>query len=182
MNGMLGYSRAVTDIPKPDSPLPKITDSPWFTWIRKTYEEGTYREVMQYIGVNVLSIMKKLNFTNSAAVDEQWLRAYSMPFETVEESIGAIEFPLDVALNRMKDYVVEGLKMGNLEKIRAKPAMLAEGMRDTAMPPELVISDFKRLFPGGAVVKLDNDGHFCQEDAPETLVALIQQFIQMTDL
>ena len=63
--------------------------------------------------------------------------------------------------------------------MRAKPAMLAEGMLDQAMPPELVIYDFKRLFPKGPVVELPNAGHFSQEDAPETLVALIQQFIQM---
>jgi len=59
--------------------------------------------------------------------------------------------------------------------------MLAEGMKDHAIPPETAIADFKALWPAGPVVELPNAGHFSQEDAPETLVALIQQFIQVTD-
>ena len=58
--------------------------------------------------------------------------------------------------------------------------MLAEGMKDQAIEPATAILDFKTLWPEGPVVELPNAGHFCQEDAPETLVALIQQFIQMT--
>ena len=72
-------------------------------------------------------------------------------------------------------------KMGNLEKLRSKPAMLAEGMADKAMLPAMVMDDFRRLFPNGPIVELENVGHFCQEDAPTTLVALIQMFIQMTE-
>ena len=135
---------------------------------------------MSHLGDHVLSNMKKLNFTNSAAVTPEWIRAYSLPFSTPEETIAAVEFPLDAALNRIKDYVIEGIKTGNLEKVRSKPAMLAEGMEDKAMPPALVMNDFRRLFPKGPVVELDNVGHFCQEDAPKALTALIHQFIQMT--
>ena len=136
---------------------------------------------MNHLGDNVLSLMKKLGFENSAAIDDTWIKAYSMPFSSLEETKAAIEFPLDVALDRVSASAIEGLKMGNLEKLRSKPAMLAEGMKDKAMPPELVMSDFRRLFPKGPIVKIENAGHFCQEDAPETLVALIQMFIQMTD-
>lgn len=180
MNTMMGYGGLVRDIPKPEVPVPGITDSPWFKWVLKAHEGGYYRETMDRLGDHVLSNMKKLNFTNSAAVTPDWLQAYSMPFETPEETIAAVEFPLDAALNRIKDYIIESIKMGNLEKLRSKPAMLAEGMADQAMLPAMVINDFKRLFPKGPVVELENVGHFCQEDAPKTLVALIDQFIQMT--
>ena len=180
MNTMLGYSGAAKDVPPPDVKLPKLTDSTWFQWVLQSHESGKYFEVLNNLGDNVLSLMKKLGFENSAAVDDNWIKAYSMPFDSLEESRGAIEFPLDVALDRVSTYVMEGIKLGNLEAVRKMPAMLAEGMMDKAMPPELVISDFKRLFPNGPVVKIDNAGHFCQEDAPETLVALIQMFIQMT--
>jgi haloalkane dehalogenase len=30
------------------------------------------------------------------------------------------------------------------------------------------------------VIELENAGHYCQEDAPEILIALIRQFIQLT--
>ena len=180
MNTMLGYGGAVRDSPSSNQEVPQLTDSTWFQWVRQSYNSGVYHEVMSHIGDNVLSVMKKLGFENSAAINDTWLRAYSAPFSTLDESRGAIEFPLDVILNRIQGYVIEGIKMGNLEIVRSKPAMLAEGMKDKAMPPALVMSDFKRLFPDGPIVQLQNAGHFCQEDAPETLVALIHMFIQMT--
>lgn len=181
MNTMLGYGGVVHDAPKSDEKPPKLTESTWFQWVNSSHKSGKYFEVMNNLGDNVLSLMKKLGFENSAAVDDNWISAYSMPFSSLEETKAAIEFPLDVALDRVSAYVMEGLKMGNLEKVRIKPAMLAEGMKDKAMPPALVIGDFKRLFPNGPIVKIDHAGHFCQEDAPETLVALIQMFIQMTE-
>ena len=180
MNTMLGYGSAVRDLPPSDPKPPNLVSSPWFQWVLKHHKAGTYRSIMSNLGNNVLSNMKKLYFHNSAAVTPEWIRAYSMPFETPEETIAAIEFPLDAALGRIRDYIVEGIKTGNLEKMRAKPAMLAEGMLDRAMPPAMVMDDFKRLFPNGPIVKIENAGHFCQEDAPETLVALIEMFIQMS--
>lgn len=180
MNTMLGYGGAVQDAPSSKGAVPRLTDSSWFQWVVKAHKEGYYRDIMSHLGDHVLSNMKKLNFTNSAAVTPDWIKAYSLPFSTPEETIAAVEFPLDAALNRIKDYVVESIKMGNLDKVRNKPAMLAEGMEDKAMPPALVINDFRRLFPNGPIVELDNVGHFCQEDAPQALTALIHQFIQMT--
>ena len=58
--------------------------------------------------------------------------------------------------------------------------MLAEGMRDHGIPPETAIADFKALWPHGPIVEMPDAGHFCQEDVPDRLIALIQQFIQMT--
>lgn len=174
MNTLIGYSPLLENAPK----IPPLHTSPWFTWIRKGLEDGTYYEVLGNLGSTLLSVMKILGFENISVVDETWLRAYSSHFENKEECKGAIEFPLDVALQRVVNYVKEGV--GGIEELRKRPAMLAEGMRDHAIPPERAIADFKILFPKGPIVELENAGHFCQEDMPETLVALIQQFIQMT--
>lgn len=57
---------------------------------------------------------------------------------------------------------------------------MAEGMKDFALPPEYFIKIFRAGFPNASVVKLENAGDFCQEDCPDTLVALIEQFIQLT--
>lgn len=174
MNTLLGYSPFVKNAPK----LPLLHTSPWFTWVAEGLKDGSYYEVMGNLGSTVLSVMKILGFENSTAVDETWLQAYAAPFKSKEECKGAIEFPLDVALQRVAGYVKEGA--GGVEELRKKHAMLAEGMRDRAIPPERAITDFRTLFPKGPIVELENVGHFCQEDAPETLVGLIQQFIQMT--
>jgi haloalkane dehalogenase len=171
MNTLLGYGALL-------SKIPPLHTSPWFTWIAEKLKDNSYYEVMGNLGSTVLSVMKILGFENSAAVDDTWLRAYSAPFGNKDECKGAIEFPLDVALQRIVNYVKEGA--AGLDELRKKHAMLAEGMRDRAIPPERAIADFRILFPDSPVVELEKVGHFCQEDAPQTLVALILQFIQMT--
>ena len=40
------------------------------------------------------------------------------------------------------------------------------------------IADFEGVWPDRPVVRLPDAGHFCQEDVPDTLVALIDQFVQ----
>ena len=91
---------------------------------------------------------------------------------------GAINFPLDFVTGKWARFQAGGPR--EVEAIRRKPAMLAEGMEDRAIPPARAIADFRDLWPTGPVVELPGVGHFCQEDAPEVLVPLIQLFIQLT--
>jgi haloalkane dehalogenase len=156
--------------------VPQIPDSAWFQWIGGGLENGRTEAVLRNLGSTVLSVMKIIGFENSAAVNDTWIRAYAAPFETPEECIGAHEFPLDAYLGRIRDYTIEGAK--GLADLKEKPAMLAEGMCDKAIPPQTAIADFEGVWPDAPIVRLPNAGHFCQEDAPETLVALIEQFIQ----
>ncbi len=151
---------------------------PWFQWIGKHHEAGTLDETLGHLGSNILSVMKIIGFENSAVVDDTWIRAYSAPFPDRESCLGAIEFPLDAYLQRIVPYIVE--ERDNIPKLAEKPAMLVEGMRDHAIDPEVAIAGFRTLYPKGPVVKLEQAGHFCQEDAPEIIVPLIQQFLQMT--
>jgi haloalkane dehalogenase len=167
MNTITGYGRAK-----------EAGLTPWFSWIKRHHDAGTLDEVLGNVGSNVLSVMKIIGFQNSAAVDDDWIEAYSAPFPDKSSAIGAIEFPLDVLLGRIKDYVIEGA--AGLEALKTKPAMLAVGLKDRGISPAYQIADFKGVFPDGPIVELPDAGHFCQEDAPETLVALIRQFIQMT--
>ncbi len=167
MNTVLGYGgRKSNDV------------SPWFQWIAKHHQDGTLPDILGNLGSTILSVMKIAGFQNSAAVDQTWIRAYSAPFPDRASCIGAIEFPLDVHLQRIRDYFAEGFS--GVNALREKPAMLAVGLEDYAIDPGYAIDDFKALHPDGPVVTLPGVGHYCQEDAPQTLVALIQQFIQMT--
>lgn len=152
--------------------------SPWFRFIKTHHDAGTLDEVLGHLGVNILSIMKIVGFENSAAVDDNWIAAYGAPFPTREACIGAIAFPLDALLGRIAPYVREGFPL--LDNLKSKPAMLTVGMKDKAIDPERQIADFLSVWPGRPVVKLPQAGHFSQEDAPGTIVALIQQFVQAT--
>ena len=168
MNTLFGYG----GVPAP------AEKTPWFQWIEKHEEAGTLRGILGELGATVLSVMKIIGFQNTAAVDDTWIRAYSAPFPDRESCIGGIEFPLDVHYRRFQKYVIEGLQTGDLPALKAKPAMLASGDLDFGIAPEQARADFRNIFPGAPIVPLPGVGHFCQEDAPETLVALIQGFMQ----
>lgn len=174
MNSVCGYGGMVAprDAPKP----PKLHESEWFRWVITSYRDGSYLETMSNLGSHVERLIGRLG--TESQLSETDIRAYAAPFESAAECKGAIEFPLDLALNRIRPYVMAGAS--GVPALRSKPAMLAEGMLDRAIPPALAIADFQALFPSGPVVKLRHAGHFCQEDAAPELVALIQLFMQMT--
>lgn len=167
LNTLTGYGRAKA------SGL-----SPWFQFIKRHHEAGTLHEVLGHLDANILSVMKIIGFENSAAVDDNWIAAYSAPFPTKDDCIGAIEFPLDALLGRIVPYVKEGFSM--IEGLKSKPAMLAVGMKDKGIAPDVQIADFKGIWPGRPVVELPEAGHFSQEDEPDAIVALIQTFMQST--
>jgi haloalkane dehalogenase len=157
--------------------FPRNAESEWFRWIRRAHADGSLEDVLGSLDVTILSVMKLLGFENSAVVDQTWMRAYGAHFRSKEDCKGAINFPLDFVTGRVK-FQTAGAPV--LDAVRRKPAMLAEGLRDRAILPETVLTHFRTGFPAGAVVELENAGHFCQEDEPAILVALIEQFLQLT--
>ena len=168
MNTLAGYGRV------PDN-IQKIQDSRWFKWIGEGLENGRTEAVLRNAGSTVVSIMKLLG-VSSNVIDQTWIEAYSSPFPDYQSSIGAYEFPIDAYLGRIGEYVLEGLQ--GVEDLTSKPAILLEGLEDYAIPPEFAIADFMSLWPSSPVIKLPGVGHFCQEDAPEILIASILQFLK----
>jgi cis-3-alkyl-4-acyloxetan-2-one decarboxylase len=156
--------------------LPDPHKSPWFMWINKAMSTGQYEQVLRNLDVTILSVLNLIGFDNSAKVDQTFIRAYAAPFATPSECKGAIEFPLDVHLNRIRDFVKAGF--AGVPAIQKKRAMMIEGMQDRAIPPALAIADFKGLWPDAPVHKIERAGHYCQEDAAQEIVALLQEFLR----
>jgi len=152
--------------------------SRWFQWIGKHHEAGTLHEALGHLGSNVLSVMKLIGFENMAVVNETWIRAYSTPFPDKASCAGAIEFPLDAYLGRPREYVLEA--QDRIGELSTKLAMMVEGMKDHAGAPERAIAIFRKMYPTAPVTMLPNARHYCQEDAPEIIVPLIQQFLTLT--
>jgi len=152
--------------------------TPWFKFVKKHHDAKTLHEILGNLDANALSIMKIMGFENSAAVDSNWIAAYSAAFPTKDDCVGAIEFPLDAVLGRIAPYIEEGFPL--LENLKSKPAMLTVGMKDRTIAPDRQLADFRAVWPGRPIIKLPNAGHFSQEDEPGTIIALIQQFIQST--
>jgi len=159
-------------------PLPNRPPSRWFQWIGRHYEAGTLDEALGHLGSNVLSVMKIIGFENMNVVNDSWIRAYSSPFPDQASCIGAINFPLDIYLRRTRDYVMETNHL--IPELSSKPAMMVEGMKDHAGIPDFAIGVFRDMYPGAPITMLPNAGHYCQEDAPEIIVPLIQQFLKLT--
>ena len=162
--------------PPPDVPV----RTPWFEWIGDGLENGRTERVLGNLGSTVLSVMKIIGFENMSVVDETWIRAYAAPFENSAECKGAIEFPLDAYLGRAQAWWRTAITPQMREAVRAKPAMLVDGLKDRAIYPPAAIALFETMWPGAPVTKLPHAGHFCQEDAPEIIVPLIRQFVALT--
>jgi haloalkane dehalogenase len=110
-------------------------------------------------------------------VDATFIQAYGAAFATPADCKGAIEFPLDLALGRIRDFVREGAS--GVPALRAKPALMIEGMLDRAIPPVLALADFAGLWPKAPVIKVPGAGHYIQEDAPEVVLPALQTFLGM---
>lgn len=171
MNTVFGYGAAGRrDLPNP-------METPWFRWIRDGLADGRTHAVLSHLGSTILSVMQIVGLERLDRVDPTFIRAYAAHFATPADCKGAIAFPLDLAEGRIRDYVREGA--AGVQALRAIPAIMIEGMRDRAIPPALAIADFKGIWPDRAVIELPEAGHYLQEDAPETVVPLIEAFLAM---
>jgi cis-3-alkyl-4-acyloxetan-2-one decarboxylase len=155
--------------------FPALMESNWFRFING---EGNMEAVLGNLRYTALSILKLIGFQNTAAVTDDWVNAYSAPFATRAECKGAIEFPTEVVTARFPYLDPPNDEL--VAKLRAKPAMLAVGMQDGAIPPYITIDGFKQAFGERPIIELPNAGHFCQEDEPQALVALIEHLMQLT--
>ena len=169
MNTLSGYGRPGPDVTPGNA-------SRWFQWIGAGMENGRTEQVLRNAGSTILSVMRIIGFHNPEAMTDTWTRAYAEQFPDWDSAIGAYEFPIDAYQGRIVDYVLEGAD--GVPALAAKPAILLEGMADQAIPPDRAIADFRGVWPDAPIVELPGVGHFCQEDAPEVLVANIRQFMQ----
>ena len=127
-----------------------------------------------------MSVMQIVGLERLDRVDATFIRAYGAAFETPAECVGALGFPLDVALGRIRDFVREGAP--GVAALRDKPALMIEGMLDRAIPPALALADFAGIWPKAPVVQVPGAGHYIQEDAPEVVVPALQTFLGMVGI
>lgn len=171
MNTVFGYGAAGRrDLPNP-------LETPWFRWVRDGMATGRTEAVLSQLGSTILSVMQIVGLERLDRVDPTFIRAYAAPFATPADCKGAIEFPLDLALGRIRDFVREGAS--GVPGLRGKPAIMIEGMLDRAIPAALAIADFRGVWPKAPVIEVPGAGHYIQEDAPEVAVPVVQGFLGM---
>jgi cis-3-alkyl-4-acyloxetan-2-one decarboxylase len=173
MNTVFGYGSAGRrDLPSP-------LETPWFRWIREGLATGRTEAVLSQLGSTILSVLQIVGLERLDRVDPTFIRAYAAPFATPADCKGAIEFPLDLALGRIRDFVREGA--GGAAALRDKPALMLEGMLDRAIPPALALADFVGVWPNAPAIQVPSAGHYIQEDAPEIVIPAIQTFLAMLE-
>jgi haloalkane dehalogenase len=158
------------------APNNSVRESPWFKWVNSDAFEPTIRN----LGSTALSVMKRVGFEHTSQVDETWVRAYASPFPTPEACIAALRFPQCIADRETVEFLKRIRTPEAMAAVRSKPAMYVHGEDDRAIPLDFGVGCFRDLWPDGPVTTLPGVGHFLQEDAPETVTALITQFVQMT--
>lgn len=155
--------------------------TPWFELVAHLERQGQLEAVLGNLGYLVGGIMLHLGLERRSVLTDTWLRAYAAPFPTPEDCRAAIAFPLE-ALHpeRIRDALTVALpKLGELGAAGV-PAMMVYGMRDRAIWPHVALAGFRATFPHGTVHEVPFAGHFIQEDAPEVVVALIEEFCART--
>ncbi len=171
MNAIFGVDRAVRE--------ERLT--PWFEMVQQLERRGHLEAVLGNLNVLVAGVMLNLGLERREVMSDTWIRAYSAPFQSPEECRGAIAFPLEALhLERIRDTMKAALpRLFELGQAGI-PALMVEGMRDRAIWPHVALAGFRAFFPRGEVHEVAQAGHFIQEDAPDTVVRLMQEFLSRT--
>jgi pimeloyl-ACP methyl ester carboxylesterase len=149
-------------------------------WYETLIERGLYDQLLgdmdTFVPSYMLNVMKR-KFTREEK--KQLIKAYTAPFPDAESHIGVKAFPLDIPKGNShpSSAIMQEIRK-KLPLLQDKQKTLIWGMQDTIFPPK-VIEFWKRIYPDIEVHPLDNAGHFLQEDAPEEIIQIIKNFVQM---
>lgn len=148
--------------------------SPWFQWIGKAEKEGYLESVLERLDFNILSTLKLNGFERNEQITEDWLSAYGAHFRQPSDCAGAIGWAKGFAIDAHKFEVPD---TAAVRAIRRLPALAIWGAADRTLQAEHFLPLFGALFPQAPVHQLSGVGHYCFEDAPEEITAIVTQFL-----
>ena len=104
--------------------------------------------------------------------------AYLAPHPTWSSRTSLLVFPREIpsgSEGRVSDFLAEVEK--GLSAFSAKPVFIAWAMKDIAFTPNLLDELWLKTFPHAQVLKLEDAGHYLQEDAHEKIVPALLNFL-----
>ena len=110
-------------------------------------------------------------------------RAYLAPHPTWASRTGVLVFPREIPAGPGEEpwaSFATQLEAGMERELRGKPVQLVWGMRDPGFPPRWIDEMWLRTFPDATIVRLDDAGHYLQEDAYERIVPELLRFLART--
>lgn len=109
--------------------------------------------------------------------------AYLAPHPTWSSRKGILAFPRQIPSDPngpISDFVAaEGAKLA--EAFAEKPVKIVWPMKDVAFSPETLENMWLKSFPHADVTRVDHAGHFIQEDAHETVIPELMDFVGRPD-
>lgn len=106
-------------------------------------------------------------------------RAYLAPHPTWSSRTGILVFPREIPegpQGEVSDFN-DGIDQALREHFRSKPSKIMWAMKDIAFTPGMVDSLWLKTLPDAEVIRLDDAGHYLQEDAHELIVPELVEFL-----
>ncbi|MFJ2192767.1 alpha/beta fold hydrolase [Kitasatospora sp. NPDC087861] len=160
-----------------DALAANAAESPWFRWIARAHADGTLDAVLGELGYTILSILKLNGFQNNALITDTWLTAYGSAFPTRAEAAGALGWAKGFAVGA---HAFETPTVEARTALAALPALALWGAADRTLGARHFLPLFTEAFPRGRAVELPGVGHYSPEDAPDTVAAVLEQFLATT--
>jgi pimeloyl-ACP methyl ester carboxylesterase len=106
-------------------------------------------------------------------------RAYLAPHPTWASRTGVLVFPREIPASGTGPVaeLTGQLERGLEEHFRTKPARIVWAMRDLAFTPWMLDHRWRKTLPDAAVTRIDDAGHYIQEDAHERIVPELLSFL-----
>jgi haloalkane dehalogenase len=109
------------------------------------------------------------------------LAAYRAPFPTPESRLALLCWSRDIAVEESDPSYADMKRIESvLPEFADLPTLLIWGMRDPVLPPS-VLKMWQERLPNAATVEIEDASHFLQEDAPERILAAIEDFVKSNE-
>ncbi len=106
-------------------------------------------------------------------------RAYTQVHSGWGERIGMLVFPREIPVTGEGPVVAMTTEIERRmeEHFRSKPVHICWAMKDVAFLPEYLDALWLRTFPGAGVTRIEDAGHYLQEDAHEVITPELTRFL-----
>jgi haloalkane dehalogenase len=106
-------------------------------------------------------------------------KAYLAPHPNYKSRTAVLVFPREIPAGPEGDVsdLNASIEQGLRDHFRDKPVKIMWAMKDIAFTPEMVDQLWLQTFPDAEVVRIEDAGHYLQEDAHERIVPELVEFL-----
>ncbi|MBI2191690.1 MAG: alpha/beta fold hydrolase [Planctomycetes bacterium] len=157
--------------------LPKSKAFPWSLRVCRDTWIGSYL-VRRF---NVFSRIAARVCCKAHPLSRRARQAYLLPYDSWDNRIAILRFVQDIPLrpgDRSYDRVSE-IERG-LDRLRDRPVLICWGEKDFVFD-EHFLEEWIRRFPGAAVHRFADAGHYVLEDAGDEILLQVRKFLKSMD-